>query len=227
MATLWETNATITRSADFVIWPKSVREFDVTRIVFFGLLDARNVHVVLALLSFVVVWFELILLHNRPDYFICIWDQWHWSNDDVIKWQHFPRYWFLCGEFTGHRWIPRTKASDTELWCLFFICAWINGWVNNREAGDLRRHRAHYDVTAMEDYESWMKRHVVHDNWRGIKRNKKITTLNPSWNIGIYFSIAWACRENLPTLNMHEANIIRCNINVLYTLQHTSVWNYA
>ena len=29
------------------------------------------------------------------------------------------------------------------------ICAWINGWVNNREAGDLRRHRAHYDATVM------------------------------------------------------------------------------
>ena len=29
------------------------------------------------------------------------------------------------------------------------IYAWINGWVNNREAGDLRRHRAHYDVTVM------------------------------------------------------------------------------
>ena len=26
------------------------------------------------------------------------------------------------------------------------ICAWINGWVNNREAGDFRRCRAHYDV---------------------------------------------------------------------------------
>ena len=26
------------------------------------------------------------------------------------------------------------------------ICAWITGWVNNGEAGDLRRHRAHYDV---------------------------------------------------------------------------------
>ena len=25
------------------------------------------------------------------------------------------------------------------------ICAWINDWVNNREAGDLRRHRGHYD----------------------------------------------------------------------------------
>ena len=26
------------------------------------------------------------------------------------------------------------------------ICAWINRWVNNREAGDLRRYRTHYDV---------------------------------------------------------------------------------
>ena len=68
-----------------------------------------------------------------------------------------------CGEFTGHRWIPRTKASDAELdrwiprtkgqWrgALMFslICAWINSWVNNREAGDLRRHHTHYDVTVM------------------------------------------------------------------------------
>ena len=30
------------------------------------------------------------------------------------------------------------------------ICVWINGWVNNREAGDLRRYRAHYDITVME-----------------------------------------------------------------------------
>ena len=29
------------------------------------------------------------------------------------------------------------------------ICAWTNGWANNRDAGDLRRHRAHYDVTVM------------------------------------------------------------------------------
>ena len=29
------------------------------------------------------------------------------------------------------------------------ICARINGWVNNGEAGDLRRNRAHYDVTVM------------------------------------------------------------------------------
>ena len=54
----------------------------------------------------------------------------------------------LCGEFTGHRWIPHTKASNAELWFLF-ICAWINVWVNNSEAVDLRRHRAHYNAIVM------------------------------------------------------------------------------
>ena len=32
------------------------------------------------------------------------------------------------------------------------ICAWMNGWVDNREAGDFRRHRSHYDVTVMEKW---------------------------------------------------------------------------
>ena len=36
-----------------------------------------------------------------------------------------------------------------ELWCFRWSAPWINGWVNNREAGDLRRHRAHYDVIVM------------------------------------------------------------------------------
>ena len=26
----------------------------------------------------------------------------------------------LCGDFTGPRWIPHTKASDAELWCLLW-----------------------------------------------------------------------------------------------------------
>ena len=52
----------------------------------------------------------------------------------------------LCGEFAAPRWIRLTKASDAELWGFLWYVPWINGWVNNREAGDLRRHRAHYDV---------------------------------------------------------------------------------
>ena len=55
----------------------------------------------------------------------------------------------LCGEFTGQRWIPRTKASDAELWCFLWSAPCTNGWVNNREPGDLRRQRAHHAVIVM------------------------------------------------------------------------------
>ena len=34
------------------------------------------------------------------------------------------------------------------------ICVWINGWVNNRGAGDLSCYRAHYDITVMNDIET-------------------------------------------------------------------------
>ena len=70
-------------------------------------------------------------------------------------WRHQMETFFrvtghLCGDFTGHRWIPHAKASDAELWCFLWSAPWINGWVNNRDAGDLRCHPAHYDVTVME-----------------------------------------------------------------------------
>ena len=51
----------------------------------------------------------------------------------------------LWGEFTGDRWTPRTKASGA----FSLICAWTNDRVRNRDACDLRRHRAHYDVSVM------------------------------------------------------------------------------
>ena len=56
---------------------------------------------------------------------------------------------FLCVEFTCHRWIPLTNASDAELWFFSVICPWRNGWANHRDAGDLRRPRANFDVTVM------------------------------------------------------------------------------
>ena len=54
----------------------------------------------------------------------------------------------LCGEFTGPRWIPH-KGQWRGALMFSLICVWINDWVNNREAGDLRRYRAHYDVILM------------------------------------------------------------------------------
>ena len=69
--------------------------------------------------------------------------------DDVIKWTHFPRYWpFAWGI---HRSAVNSPHKGQWRGALMFslICTWINGWVNNRKAGDLRRHRAHYDVRVM------------------------------------------------------------------------------
>ena len=75
-------------------------------------------------------------------------------HDDVIKWKHFPRNWpFLRG-------IHRSPVNSTHKgqWrgALMFssICARINGWANNGEAGDLRRYRVHCDVIVMTQFTS-------------------------------------------------------------------------
>ena len=69
----------------------------------------------------------------------------------------------LCGEFTGDRWIPRTMASGAELWCFLWSAPWKNGWVNNREAGDLRRHCAHYDVIVISHTDKMASFHWARD----------------------------------------------------------------
>ena len=61
-------------------------------------------------------------------------------NDDVIKWKHLPRYGPLWGELTGHRWIPITKATDAELWCLI----WSAPEQQNIQFTENRRHNAKY-----------------------------------------------------------------------------------
>ena len=52
------------------------------------------------------------------------------------------------GEFTSHRWIHHTKPV-TRSFDVFLIFAWTNVSINNRTAGDWRRHRIHYDATVM------------------------------------------------------------------------------
>ena len=54
----------------------------------------------------------------------------------------------LCGEFTGPGECP-LKGQWRGALMFSLICTWINGWVNNREAGDLRRRSAYYDVIVM------------------------------------------------------------------------------
>ena len=71
----------------------------------------------------------------------------HCNHDDVVKWEHFPFCWLFVGGI--HRSLVNSPHKGQRRRALMFslICAWINSWANNRDAADLKRHRAHYDVT--------------------------------------------------------------------------------
>ena len=68
-------------------------------------------------------------------------------HDDVIRRKYFTRKWSFLRRI--HRSAVNSPHKGQWRGALMFslICAWINGWVNNRGAGDLRRH--HYDVMVM------------------------------------------------------------------------------
>ena len=156
---------------------------------------SRNMHRVHALLCFVVVWQHSVNFNTlRPrknrrhlandifKIFKCVflmkivvfWWKFHWTvflrfHDDVIKLKHFPRYWHFVRGI--HRSLVNCLHKGQWRGALMFslICAWINRWVNNREAGDLRRHRAHYHVIVMSQQAStgsdnglaWNKRQAI------------------------------------------------------------------
>ena len=73
-----------------------------------------------------------------------------YTHDDVIKWKHFTRCWPFGRGIHRSPVNSPLKGQWRKALMFSLICAWINVWANNREAGDLGRHRAHYDVTAMQ-----------------------------------------------------------------------------
>ena len=95
---------------------------------------------------------EYIIIFSTVGIFCCwylkehVWFKFH---DDVIKWKHFPRNWpFVRGIHRSPVNSPH-KGQWRGALMHSLICVWINDWVNNSEAGDLRRYRIHYDVTVM------------------------------------------------------------------------------
>ena len=95
---------------------------------------------------------------------------------------HLFLYEYLCSTWWRHqmetfsallafvRGIHRSPWRGVLMFSL--TCAWINCCVNNREAGDLRRHRAHYNVTVMScdhTLSLWWRhneRDCVSNHWR-------------------------------------------------------------
>ena len=92
-----------------------------------------------------ISWFGTNYMDANPDKFQCISLMMTSSNGNIFR-VTGP----LCGEFTGPGEFPTPHKGQWRGALMFsLICAWINRWVNSREAGDLRRYRAHYDVIVM------------------------------------------------------------------------------
>ena len=86
---------------------------------------------------------HILVWHRRGDKTSFSWTWWRHEMET------FSALLVLC---TGIH-LSQVNSLDEGQWTgtlmVALICAWINRWVNNREADDLRRHRAHYVVTVM------------------------------------------------------------------------------
>ena len=71
------------------------------------------------------------------------------------QWKHFPRHWpFMWGIHRSPVISPH-KGQWHRALLFSLICVWTNSWINNRDAGDLRHHHAHYDINAMNSDGHW------------------------------------------------------------------------
>ena len=84
---------------------------------------------------------------KQISWFCCPWQSCVWSN--------FLYNWIWKSTMMMSPVNSPHKGQWRGALMLSLICAWINDWVNNREAGDLRCHRAHYDVTVMQKMIQW------------------------------------------------------------------------
>ena len=65
-------------------------------------------------------------------------------------WRHqMETFSALLALWAGNSPVTVDKGQWRGALMFYLICAWINGWVNNLGAGDLRRHRGQYDVIVM------------------------------------------------------------------------------
>ena len=118
--------------------------------------------------------------------------------DDVIGWEHVTRYWpFVLGI---HRSPVNSPHKGQWHGALMFslICAWLNGWVNNREAGDLRRHRTHYDVMVLRtnNHKAWSTNADCR-SWESLYKEIHGNRFNPLFSI---YSPAIACHHQIIAL---------------------------
>ena len=120
----------------------------------------------------------------------------------------------LWGEFTGQY--------------VSFICTWTNGRVSNRHAGDLRRHRGHYDVTVMIPE---MGQYILFFVLQAFTipsiyniSDKACWEIKLNWN-----ELNWTTREKLrsgPDVTKdHVITSVHCTFRV-FVLKRLTIWNW-
>ena len=154
-------------------------------------------------------------------------------HDDVIKWKHFPHYWpFVRGIHRSP--VNSTHKSQWRGALLFtLICAPINGWVNNCEAGDLRHNPTHYDVIVMVSviwprWVDWSSRLIaagLHDDenmwepflnyWSSVLRliqHSKLVIVHV-FHV-LYCMISWSNRYTIEVgcITSHSVDVIQPNL---------------
>ena len=125
-------------------------------------------------------WWLAVSLHKGPVM------QKTFPLNDINTWKHFPRYWpFVQGINLSPANSPH-KGQWRGALIFSLICSWINGWVNNHEAGDMRRHCAHYDITVMmwgwADASDYKVRYILlnkilHMAWQLFCKNSNTETI--------------------------------------------------
>ena len=146
------------------------------------------------------------------------------SHDDVIKWKHFPRYWpFVRGI---HRSLVNSphKGQWRRAFMFLWSVPWINDSVNNREAGDLRRHHAHYDTIVISvQYHTDIAEYII---WWVL-----LSCSRERWDI---LMLLFYCQENSIRLSAVKLHSLDCCLwfelficSFLYQGSYTATHNWG
>ena len=132
----------------------------------------------------------------------------------------------VCGGFPSQRPVP--QSFDV---LFLFICAWTNGWTNNRDVVDLRRYRAHYDVTVMKPQSGVLSTlwACCQTSWTFYEINQ--LRLSHGW---LFYMIcawtnAWANNRDTGDLRRHRAHydviVIKLDTFDGFTYIFCEMWN--
>ena len=142
----------------------------------------------------------------------------------------------------GFHWSPVNSPHKGQ-WrgALMFslICAWINVWVNNGEAGDVRRHRAHYDVivmyfcirTRLSGHLPWFNEFCSFTKTRHLWNSRaelfENTFLYARLKNGTYYAVAMSVR---PSVRLSVCPSVRPSVRPRFpdfssTCFEISIWN--